>query len=115
MGRQRVLEPNLFHKDWIERRRNGESLSAIGLVAGVSKQAVSDAIRRFAPELVVEPFRHAQTTIERCRILWEQGLSARKIAEKITSDGVPMSKKAIIGLVARNGFPGRASPIRGPA
>lgn len=45
--------------------------------------------------------------IELARTLWVEGLKTGEIAKRLE-----VTKNAVIGIAHRNGFPGRASPIK---
>lgn len=111
--------PGPRHQDWIERRKAGETLRSIGESSGMTFQSVQHVIERWAPELIGEtpapsdlPRRHhSLSVIQKCRRLWEDGLSIRAIAAKLTADGYPMTHNAVVGLADRKGFPSRPSPF----
>lgn len=112
--------PSARHQDWIERRRSGETLRSIGESCGVTFQGVQKVLARWAPELIGDSpsvsflprRRHSGAIIEKCRGLWEGGLSIRGIADRLSADGYPMTHNAVVGLADREGFPNRPSPIK---
>ncbi len=55
---------------------------------------------------------HQPATVEKALRLWNEGLSASRIAEQMTSDRRPINKNVIIGLAHRNNFPARRSLLR---
>lgn len=59
-----------------------------------------------------EQVAHADQTIRHALDLWNAGLSAQRIALRLTSNERPISKNVIIGLAHRNKFPARPSPIK---
>ena len=57
--------------------------------------------------------RHDPGTIEAARRLWDiEGLSASRIAARLTSPSRTISKCAVIGIAHRNGFKPKPSPLR---
>lgn len=73
--------------------------------------------RMGAPRIVKSPRLsnnpHNASVVEQAKELWIRGLSAQRIALKLTTPGYEFSKNAIIGIAHRNNFPPRPSPIVG--
>lgn len=120
-GRKKLVVPSSRDAAIVECRLKGQSLRVIGAQYGVTYERVRQIVTRWAPGLPgpqrhVIPrqggYTHPKPIFSRCRELWKQGLAVSAIAERVTLEGYPITKDAVIGMAHRNHFPPRPSPIK---
>ncbi len=92
--------------DILRRRAKGQSYREIAAFYGV----VTGYVYQVAPAGNDRNKPHEKSLIREARKLWNRDLTARDIAEALSTTERPLTRNAIIGISHRNGFRYRRPP-----